>query len=478
MPLLAKLTCAWMLGIIISDFHYTTVALCLGGVLGLFFCVKKKHIPLLYVVISIAGMGRMYYAQVSVPYQPFPNAQWYTISDNRTNWQAQKITAFAQDGQGLITTLPLNPAHYPGEAILLTGQPQRLTSNYAAYQAQMDRRHIYVIMNNPQIKAIIPSHPWRIALEQWRYHSQHKLQQLFAEPMSSIVIGMLIGLNGDVSEATAQSFRQTGTSHILVISGWNISIVAVVCMQITARLQQRPWLRAGVVIGAIIVYVLATGASAAVMRAGVMGVAVVIGKTLDRPRNAWNMLALAAWGMSAYDPSVLWDLGFQLSSLATLGLVAFSSTIDTWLEHTPFAHPTLTWGREGLAATLAAQMTTWPLMLCRLGLPSPWSILANIIITPVVPFAMATGTLTLVCAWIVPVLAPITTWMAYPAFQWIIVGSQVLATWPAPTRIIIDNPWLEWLGHASWVGYIVVLHWQNQQGAAPHTTDKDDNLIK
>jgi competence protein ComEC len=159
-----------------------------------------------------------------------------------------------------------------------------------------------------------------------------------------------------------------------------------------------------------------------------MGVAVVIGKTIDRPRNAWNVLALAAWVMSAYDPSVLWDLGFQLSSLATLGLIAFSSTIDNWLTHTPFAHPTLTWGREGLAATLAAQMTTWPIMLCRLGTPSPWSILANIIITPVVPFAMATGTLTLVCAWIVPGLAPFTTWLAYPAFQWIIVGSHVLAT--------------------------------------------------
>ena len=478
MPLLAKLTCAWMLGIIISDFYYQKIAICLGVLISLFFCVKKKYIPLLYVVICIAGIGRMYYAQTSIPYQPFPNAQWYTISDVRTNWQAQKITAFAHDGQGLITTLPLNPPHYPGESIFLTGQPQRLTSNHAAYQAQMDRRHVYVMMNNPHINAVVPSQSWRITLEQWRYQSQHKLQQLFVEPVSSIVVGMLIGLNGDVSDATAQTFRQTGTSHILVISGWNISIVAVVCMQITARLQQRPWLRAGVVISAIIMYVLATGASAAVVRAGVMGVAVVIGKALNRPRNAWNMLSLAAWVMSIYDPSVLWDLGFQLSSLATLGLIAFSSTIDTWLDHTPFAHPPLAWGREGLAATLAAQMTTWPIMLCRLGTPSPWSILANIIITPVVPFAMATGTLTLVCAWVLPFFAPLTTWLAFPAFQWIIVGSQVLATWPAPTRIIIDNPWIEWLGHASWVGCIVFFHWQKQHVMARAPEHKDDNLIK
>jgi hypothetical protein len=79
---------------------------------------------------------------------------------------------------------------------------------------------------------------------------------------------------------------------------------------------------------------------------------------------------------------------------------------------------------------------------------------------------------------VVPVLAPITTWIAYPAFQWIIVGSQVLATWPAPTRIIIDNPWIEWLGHASWVGCILFLYWQKQQNILSLDTHIDDDPIK
>lgn len=478
MPLLAKLSCAWMLGIVLSDLQYHTITGVFCGLLSLFLCIKKNYKSLLWVVVVCAGLGRMQLAQQAVPYQPFPAKQWYTISENRTNWQFQKITAFAPDGQGIVTTLPLYPAHYPGESLLLSGKPQRITSPYAAYQAQMNRRHIYVTLNNPVVHALLPSQPWRIALEHWRTQSQRKLQQLFVEPLSSVVIGMLIGLNGDVSDATAQSFRQTGTSHILVISGWNISIVAVVCMQITARLHHKPLLRASLVIVAIVVYVLATGASAAVVRAGIMGVAVVIGKTMDRPRNAWNILALAAWIMSAHDPSVLWDLGFQLSSLATLGLIAFSNTIDGWLAHTPFAQPSLQWGREGLAATLAAQITTWPIMLCRLGTPSPWSVLANIIITPVVPFAMVTGTLTLFCAWVIPVVAPITTWFAYPAFKWIIVGSQVLATWPAPTRIIVDYPWLELLGHVSWIGYLLVLHRQGQQTTTLRTLCMDDDSIK
>jgi|GEM_PF-1739667 len=478
MPLLTKLTWVWMLGIFLSDIHYELPAICLCIAIGVICYTQKNYRPIIYTLITVSGMGRMYYAQQSVPYQPHVHTQLVTISDVRSNWQAQKITAFNNVGQGIMTTLPLHPPHYAGESVVIKGQFQRLKSTHAGYQAQMDRRHIYEVVNNPQIIATAAIHPWRIALEQWRNTSQHKLQHLFSEPMSSIVIGMLIGLNGDVSDSTAQSFRTTGTSHILVISGWNISIVAVVCMQMTARLQHRPWLRAGSVIGAIVIYVLATGASAAVVRAGVMGVAVVIGKTLNRPRNAWNMLALAVWVMSLYDPSVLWDLGFQLSSLATLGLIAFSETIDTWLTHTPFAHPTLTWGREGLAATLAAQITTWPIMLCRLGTPSPWCILANIIITPVVPFAMATGTLTLICAWVFPWVAPVTTWLAFPAFQWIIVGSQVLATWPTPTRIIIDNPWLEWLGHAIWGGAMLLVEWRKNPQGLQKLLDKNEIYIK
>jgi hypothetical protein len=224
------------------------------------FLYSKKYQRALYVLITLAGIGRMYYAQQSLPYQPFPKTQWYTISENRTNWQApNRSRHMPVIGQGLIVTLPLQPPHYPGESLLLSGQAQRFASSHAAYQAQMNRRHIYVIMNKPVVRGVAATQPWRIALEQWRTHSQHKLQQLFVEPLSSIVVGMLIGLNGDVSDATAQTFRQTGTSHILVISGWNISIVAVVCMQLTARIQHKPWVRAAVVIGAIVVYVLANG---------------------------------------------------------------------------------------------------------------------------------------------------------------------------------------------------------------------------
>ena len=103
MPLLAKLAIAWMLGIILCDFQYTAAGLYICGVLCIIFYLKNKILPVVYLLITITGIGRMYYAQTSVSYQPFATPQWYTISDNRTNWQTQNITAFAPDES---TTLP------------------------------------------------------------------------------------------------------------------------------------------------------------------------------------------------------------------------------------------------------------------------------------------------------------------------------------------------------------------------------------
>ena len=210
-----------------------------------------------------------------------------------------------------------------------------------------------------------------------------------------------------------------------------------------------------VVIG---VYVIFTGASAAVVRAGYMGAVIVIGKWLDRPRDMWNIIAVAVWFMSAGDPMTLWDLGFQLSTCATIGLIGFGSRVEAVLERTPLAAKQLAWAREGLAATIAAQIPTLPIMICRLGAPSPWSLLANMIITPVVPFAMATGAAATLIAWLSPISASVAAWIAIPAYAWIIDGSIALAQLPAPQRLRIDVPWIEWTLHAAWVIWLFHLN--------------------
>jgi len=325
----------------------------------------------------------------------------------------------------------------------------------------MLQRHIIGELQ-PAHRFRITSHTdWQLPFERIRLATQRKLTRTFREPIASVVVGMLLGIGGDVSPTVAAAFRTSGTSHILVISGWNITIVATLCQLMVRSFRLRGIWPLIIPLTVICVYVVFTGASAAVVRAGFMGAVIVTGKWLNRPRDMWNIIGVAVAAMSLMDPTTLWDLGFQLSTCATIGLIGFGTMIDEKLSATPFGAKDLAWAREGLAATLAAQIPTLPIMLCRLGTPSPWSLLANMILTPVVPYAMASGTIVALLSWISVELASWCAWIAIPAYAWIIDGSVAIAQLPAPNRLRIDIPWIEWTLHAAWIMW--VLHLSRQR---------------
>jgi competence protein ComEC len=114
-----------------------------------------------------------------------------------------------------------------------------------------------------------------------------------------------------------------------------------------------------------------------------------------------------------------------------------------------------------LATTVAAQIPTLPIMLGRLVAPSLWSILANVLITPVVPYAMLFGTISILCGFISPVLMEYVAWGAVPFFAWIISGSLAFATLPAPVVPVFIQPWHELIGHITWVG---IWLWHSAKG--------------
>jgi competence protein ComEC len=108
------------------------------------------------------------------------------------------------------------------------------------------------------------------------------------------------------------------------------------------------------ILGTIWLYTLFVGASATVIRAAVMGTIVVVGQRAERPAHAWTTLFAACWAMTLYDPQTLWDMGFQLSALATASLFAYGKGTEALLLRTPLRVGWLDWAREALTATLAA----------------------------------------------------------------------------------------------------------------------------
>ena len=457
MPLLSLVVCAWVIGMVLVDAQYTPLALALAAT-ALIIAVWMRARSIGYITVALcAGVIRMSLA-LSDPPPPPTLPDWYCVTARTQSWQSQQLTAVNQQHAGIQIELTHDPVLVIGDCVYLEGTLHPITSKNPSYVRQMQRQLVTHRAKLPSVIAVHAPPQWRHRLEHWRLNSVSLMQQWIREPTATIMAGMLLGIDGDVTQAVSDAFKRSGTTHMLVISGWNISIVAWLCVAVTQRIAHRVRFRMLFVIACIVIYVLAAGASAAVVRAGIMGCVAVIGKGMHRPRHAVNLIAVATFAMSCVDTSVLWDLGFQLSTLATLGLILFGESVDRVIHQSALAHPSFAWMRESIAATLAAHITTWPIMLFRLGTPSPWSILANVIAAPVVPVAMAIGTIVLILAWLLPWGMPVLHWLVYPPFLWIITCSVVMATLPAPPSWHIDAPWLELCGHAAWVGWVVVRH--------------------
>ncbi len=211
------------------------------------------------------------------------------------------------------------------------------------------------------------------------------LNELVPEPEAALGAGILLGVRSSIAPEISDAFATAGLTHVVAISGWNIAIVAAIVLALVrplGRLRGGRWttaLAAACVVGG---YVLLTGASPSVVRAALMAGAMLGGRLGGSRAHATSALGLAALVMLLVAPAVLWDVGFQLSLLATAGLIWFGRGIERRLRRWPG------WLREPVALTLAAQLTTLPVILVnfeRLSLVAP---ISNVLVVPLVPLAM------------------------------------------------------------------------------------------
>jgi competence protein ComEC len=211
------------------------------------------------------------------------------------------------------------------------------------------------------------------------------LNDVVPEPEAALGAGILLGVRSSIAPEISEAFAVAGLTHVVAISGWNIAIVAAIVMALVRPLGRRPggrWITAATAASVIGAYVLLTGASPSVVRAALMAGAMLVGRLGGTRAHATSALWLAALVMLLVAPAVLWDVGFQLSLLATAGLIWYGSPIDARLRRWP------AWVREPVALTLAAQLTTLPVVLAnfeRLSLVAP---ISNVLVVPVVPLAM------------------------------------------------------------------------------------------
>ncbi|MEY2857034.1 MAG: hypothetical protein RLZZ74_1346 [Cyanobacteriota bacterium] len=222
--------------------------------------------------------------------------------------------------------------------------------------------------------------------------------------VSSIVLGgKAVDLPGDIRDR----FIAVGLAHVLAASGFQVSLLLGIILKLTESMAAKPRLAIG--IGTITAYLGLTGIQASVLRAALMGVAVLLALTMETKVKPLGSLFSAAVIILLFEPLLIQDLGFQLSFLATLGLIVTLPELQAKLDWLPVTIASL------LAVPLAASIWVLPLLCYQFNTLATYSIGVNILSTPLITIISLGGMISGMIALIVPAAgSAIASLLFYP----------------------------------------------------------------
>ncbi|HUF53087.1 MAG TPA: DNA internalization-related competence protein ComEC/Rec2 [Dehalococcoidia bacterium] len=334
--------------------------------------------------------------------------------------------------------LPPFPAYEYGDVLDLEGEletPPTVPDIDFDYRGYLLRQGVVSLMAYPDTERIGASEGrWHTArLIDIRAELTERLDAALPEPQSSLAAGILLGTRADLPADLEEAMRTTGTSHLVAVSGQNVTLLAgLVIAAFAWAIGRRP--AAFLSIAIIVAYALLVGGQASVVRASIMASIYVVSVIAGRQNAAPVGLGLAAAGMTALDPQVIHDIGFQLSFAATIGLVTFGNELKTRLEawvagwpglaEAPVTRPLI----ETFAISLAAILFTLPITAVHFGEISLVALPANLLAVPAFLAVALTAAVALL-AGVVPG-GEVLQWTAWLPATYMIAVIDALASLP------------------------------------------------
>ena len=288
------------------------------------------------------------------------------------------------------------------------GQPEKFSDfDWPVYLAKED---IYFEMAYPQIKLI--SSDGGFWLKRQLFGIKEKfianLSAVIPEPNAGYLAGLTVGAKQAMPKSLLEDFRKTGVIHIVVLSGYNVTIAAYAIMKILGFLPQIVGISLGIF--GIMLFALLTGASATVVRASIMASLALLARATGRIHQITVALLAAGFLMILHNPKILrFDSSFQLSFLATLALIYVSPIVENKLSFVPKKFNL----REIAGATISTQIFILPFLLYKMGLFSAVALAANLLILIFVPATMFFGFASGIAGFISQILSIPFGWIAY-----------------------------------------------------------------
>lgn len=328
----------------------------------------------------------------------------------------------------VLISLDKYPQYHYGDRVKVFGELQEpVEFDKFSYKNYLSRYGIYSVMYRPWVEVI------KTGQGNWFWHGMtflqnkfmEKINLLFPEPHASFEAGLLVGARKGIPPDLMEKFNITGLTHIIAISGYNITIIIVFVMWMLKSLPRR--ISFIIAIISIILFTLFVGASPAVVRASIMGILGLIALNYGRQSNIHITILFSAFFMVLWNPKILWwDVGFQLSFAAVLGLIYVAPLFEKYAKKLPEAFGI----REAILMTLSAQVTALPIIIYnfeRLSIIAP---LANLLVAFAIPPAMLFGFVAVILSFVFHGLGLFVAYITWGVLSYIIKIIELMAAVP------------------------------------------------
>ncbi len=344
----------------------------------------------------------------------------------------QKFTVVLTTGEKIFVTVPLSPQYGYGDRVSILGPvqilPRQRKGQYYGASTQnssllTSKGRVYS-MDYPKISFVKTSVPQDAGLAVTAFIRQ-SVTALFNNnlppDLSSLLLGIVFGIKAPMSTNFLNNLRIAGVMHVIAASGMNITMVAGFLSSILTLFLRRQTALLASIVG-IVFYAFLAGMQPSIIRAAIMGILVFSSQILGRQTLGAYGLFLAAFMMLFISPSLISDVGFQLSFAATAGLLYLNplfnrvETLNNLVRKFPLS--------ENLFITFSAQLATLPILLATFGTYSLWSIPANALVLWTVPILMILGGLGAILGMIFQPLGSILVYLCLPLllyFQKIVI---------------------------------------------------------
>jgi competence protein ComEC len=406
--------------------------------------VSREVLAIGLLIISVS-LGSLRYEIKNFHEVQMPTEEGVVVSDPEDRENTKRFVFLSNNGEKVLVSAPLYSEIQYGDVVKVAGEFERpgiIESEEGGrifdYGKYLSKDDIYHILLAKEVEKLgegggnpVKAFPFKI-----KRGFVNKMREVWPEPHAGLLAGLLIAGRDALPKDILEEFRRAGVIHIVVLSGFNITLIAEFLRRsfqtffLWVKWVTYPKAPAVASVLGVILFVVMTGGEATVVRAALMALTVILASFWGRNYSASRALLAAGFLMVLHNPKILvFDPSFQLSFLATLGLMHLMIPIS---ERITFVSERFGL-REIISQTLSTQIAVLPLLIYSVGDISLVSLPANILTLLVVPWTMLIGFIATLLAFISSLLSWPIAFITHLLLSWILFVSQLFASLPFAT---------------------------------------------